>query len=489
MNYHFRLSVALLFLVAAATVCFNSISSARSHYPVTALKATADSPVAMQDFPKPPTKITSALAIVPPDAIGIPTQGNMDLYSWLTFVALNWPANTSNCTPNLGGSILSGQGPTVWETYLDDSDVFVKPPATPARWCSQTSSATRAARLASLPANLRMMATRVTGNGAVPKILFRRAKASQNLLQRFPGLDEAVGGVLTDQNGRFVRYEVRLNQDEYNFLTAPTNNLWSQSGQDSYAKTITFPIGPSAYGPTGAMEIKAAWKVLSLKEAASHRYYMTRAIVYNDDSGTPSPGPNPVTLGLVGLHILHKTRSQPTWLWSTFEQVDNLKPPPGSGFGAKASFTNSGCSPKICPPNVQTASKPYTELDKTGKPLNKGVQVVRLNAPNDSMATSLNLVFQKLLAGSVWANYQLISTQWVGEDGTLPKPAFLGNAVLETFIQGPVPPSDGPVAFPNSGYNPFATGVTSSCLKCHSVATTASGKAKADFSFIMGEAQ
>ncbi|MGB8507512.1 MAG: hypothetical protein WCD76_03825 [Pyrinomonadaceae bacterium] len=449
------------------------------------LEPLAASPFAMQDFPTPPQKITSALAVIPPDATGIPTQGNMNLNSWLTFVALNWPANTATCGPNLSGSILSGRGPTVWETYLDDSDVFVKPPATPSGWCAQTPSATKAARLARLPAKVRLLAQQQ----GVRKLLFRQAKASKNLSQRFPGIDEAVGGVLTDQNGRFVRYEVRLNRDEYNFLTAPKNNLWNQRGQDSYAQTITFPVGPSSYGPTGAIEIKAAWKVLSAKEVSGGRFYMTRAIVYNDDKDTPSPGVNPVTLGLVGLHILHKTRSQPTWLWSTFEQVDNLKPPPHSPFGAKASFTNPDCSPLTCPPNVQTAPTPYTELDKNGKPLNKPVQVVRLNPVNDSMAESLNVTFQKLLAGSVWANYKLISTQWVGEAGTLPKPAFLGNAVLETFIQGPVPPSDGPVAFPGAGYNPFGPGATSSCLKCHSVATTASGKAKSDFSFIMGEAQ
>ncbi|MFL6209487.1 MAG: hypothetical protein ACJ74W_11590 [Pyrinomonadaceae bacterium] len=484
MRSHSKLSVTLLFLVAFTTFYFISISFARSTHPATGAMASV-SPFMMQDFPTPPQKITSALATVPADARGIPTQGNMDLYSWLTFVALNWPANTTTCGPNLNQSILSGRGPTVWEMYLDDSDVFVAPPAKPARWCAQTPSATQAARFARLPAKVRLLAARA----GVRKILFRQAKASLNLRQRFPGIEEAVGGVLTDQSGRFVRYDVRLNRDEYNFLTAPQNNLWSRSGQDKYTQTITFPIGPSTYGPTGAMEIKAAWKVLTAKEVTSRRFYMTRAIVYNDDQGTPSPGPNPVTLGLVGFHILHKTRSQPTWLWSTFEHVDNLKPPPGSPFGAKASFTKPDCPPQTCPPNVQTAPSPATELDKNGKPLNKPVQVVRLNAVDDQLGASLNVTFQKLLAGSVWANYQLVSTQWVGEDGTLPKPPFMANVVLETFIQGPVPPTDGPVPFPQPGYNPFAPGVTSSCLKCHSVATTASGQAKADFSFIMGEAQ
>ena len=30
------------------------------------------------------------------------------------------------------------------------------------------------------------------------------------------------------------------------------------------------------------------------------------------------------TMGLVGLHIVSKTPARPQWIWSTFEQVDNV---------------------------------------------------------------------------------------------------------------------------------------------------------------------
>lgn len=441
---------------------------------------------APQDFPTPPTKITSALTTIPADSTGIPAQSNFDLYSWLTFIALNWPASTVTCTANLNQSILSSQGPVVWETYLNDSDVFVTPPAKPSGWCPQTTSALRSPLLAGLRSPL----LRLVQRRAVRKILVRQSKASASLTANFPGIEQALGGVLTDQNGRFVRYEITMNTDEYGYLTDPKNNLWNKAGQNSFTSTISFPNGPSSYGSVGAIEIKAAWKVLSQTEINSKRFYTTSAIVFNNDAGSPSPGKNPVTLGLVGLHIIHKTRQQPTWIWSTFEHVDNLKPPPGSPFGRKASFFNPGCPPATCPPNVQTAATPYTELNSSGMPINKPVQVMRINPVGDSDADSLNKTFRALLQGSVWANYQLISTQWVGEAGTLPKPPFLANMTLETFIQMPKPPSDGPIPFPSPGYNPFAPGIaSSSCLKCHSVATTASGKAKGDFSFMLGEAK
>lgn len=463
-----------------------------------------------QDFPTPPSSITSALANVPPDAAGIPTQGNIDLNSWLTFIALNWPADTSKCGPNTGATILSGSGPTVWETYLSDADVFVAPGSKPSPWCPQTSGSPTSAQLSRLPAAARRLAQqsgartvffRLSKGSAEVKGKLRAgagrgkaspaAQANQNSLT---GIEEAVGGVLTDQNGRFVRYEVRLNQDEYNYLTQ--NNLWNRKGQDYFTntlkKTITFPIGQISTGAIGAIEIKAAWKVLSASEIAGKRFYAIKAVIFNNEK---NQNPSVATLGLVGMHITHKTQTQPKWIWSTFEHVDNLRPPPGSPFGAKASFTNPDCPPATCPPNVQTAKQPYTELGPNGQPLNKPVQVTRVNPVGDENVNQLNQTFRGLLQGSVWANYQLISAQWVGELGSLPKPPFLANTVIETFNQTPSPPSDGPYPFPSPQYNPFAAGVTSSCMKCHSVAVTASALAngqtqpKADFSFIMGNAQ
>jgi hypothetical protein len=341
----------------------------------------------------------------------------------------------------------------------------------------------------------------------VRKVFSRISKASPKVKtkaglggQTFSGIEQAVGGPITDQNGRFVRYEVHVNKDEYDFIR--TNGLWNRKGQDHYTnvlkKTITFPRGDTRTGVVGAIELKAAWKVLSPPEIAGKRFYMTKGVIYNDEK---KQRPSVATLGLVGLHIIHKTMSQPNWIWATFEHVDNLAAPPGSPVGARASFFNPDCPPSICLPNAQTASPPSTELDNYGRPLNRPVQVVRLNPVQtqvfqpDTNVDGLNKIFRGLLQGSVWANYQLISAQWEGEVPIGVKPGFLANAVIETYIQGPVPASDGLFKYPSVEYNPFASCVTSSCLKCHSVAVTASALAnnqpqpRADFSFIMGNAQ
>ena len=54
-------------------------------------------------------------------------------------------------------------------------------------------------------------------------------------------------------------------------------------------------------------------------------------------------GQNPVTLGLVGLHIVHKTDSEPQWIWSTFEHVNNV-PAAADPAGAHYNFYRAGCA-------------------------------------------------------------------------------------------------------------------------------------------------
>ncbi|WP_164021755.1 hypothetical protein [Pyxidicoccus trucidator] len=408
------------------------------------------------------TSITAALSSPPVDACSRhgEFQSDVDVYSWNTFIAMNWPADTSSCLPDTQNSILSGQGPVVWETYPQDSDIFVAPDAgAPGKWCTFATPAAVEKQLLRLRAATPAERLQVAA-GRVDKVLVSDSKASDLVAERFGGIGQAVGGPLTDQNGRFVRYEKRVNLDEYNYLIA--NNLWNAAGQNGV--TVSFPTGPNQNpgpcngkpcGPVGAMEIKASWKVLSPSEVSGKRFYMRKAWVFNDEAGDSSPGANPVTVGLVGLHIIHKTETQTTWFWSTFEHVDNTT----------SSFFNPHCP--NCQDNTQTAQKPYTELAPDGGPLNAPVQVVRTTPIQaDELSPGLNDYYRGLLKGSVWANYQLISTQWATGGAPQGTPTPLANVTMETFIQP-----------------------TASCLGCHKFATTADGGSSADFSFLLGEAQ
>ncbi|MGZ4829277.1 MAG: hypothetical protein ACXV78_06500 [Candidatus Angelobacter sp.] len=443
----------------------------------TAPVTCADSESYTGDFPPVPTTIDKTCAVIPLDMSGTPEQSGADLYSWLTFVSVNWPVDPTTCTADPNTSILSGTQNPTWLTFLSNDEVFVPSPQTPANWCyspgargkagatpakfastEAAATARRNVKLAHLPPKVRALAQK---HPAVQLFLHHNAKGHDLLAStthmkaavspQLQSILDATGEPVTDQNGRFVRYTINIGEDEYNYIMA--QSLWKNSGQ-SAAKDLSFPYsGQSSATELGAMEFKAAWKVLGQNDNPSH-FFTQQAIVYNDENGTPSPGANPVTVGLVGLHITHKTKKQQKWLWSTFEQVEN----------DTQSFFNPKCSASQCPPNVETATQPYYELNPDGSPHNQPVQVV---PAVQTTAASLNTTFQGLLPNTPWAYYKLISTQWVGELGQAPKPAKLGNSVLETFVSKTIPYS---------------------CMDCHNFASDSKGF-KSDFSFIMNAQQ
>jgi hypothetical protein len=391
------------------------------------------------------TRITSDLAQLSPDYCAMPVQANLDFYAWREFIALNWPANPSTCGADLEKTILDSSGPRVWQTWLLGSEVMVANGSKPSAWCPDS-----------------------------------RKKEPQTFTARDTVL--SVGGVLIDQNGRFSRHETRLNEDVYNYLV--TNNLWNKAGQRD--ARIDMPTGPKdllcdgqCCGSTGAIMVKASWKVLGANDDKS-RFYTLQAHLLD--------AAQPALLGMVGLHIAHKTPSQKKWIWASFEHVDNVtklfnnpRCPQTPVYNPNAPVP---CTQTCCPPNSQTAARDpktnaYVELSPAGEPLNRPTQVTRVLRISNTL---VNKQFQSLLKGSVWEHYELVSTQWVDHQGNT-TPEFAANTTLETFDQGPNPPTHGKLP-----YKPFSPHVSSSCMKCHATAKNSAG-GSADFSFILGTAR
>jgi hypothetical protein len=71
----------------------------------------------------------------------------------------------------------------------------------------------------------------------------------------------------------------------------------------------------------GAIEIKAAWRPLTPAEMKSGRFYTRNVIYYTGPQGKQHYA-NAV-YGLVALHIIHKTKSFPAFVFATWEQVDD----------------------------------------------------------------------------------------------------------------------------------------------------------------------
>ncbi len=371
-------------------------------------------------------------------------QYGFDVYSWKTFVALNAPA--------AGDGFIGPDVQTVWESWAEPFAIFLPDGSTPPAW-GATEPFPEACQ-------------GVASEGDSMKVLRMVAK-TPNVLTAFDQPFKT--GPLIDQNGRYTRFEISINEAMYNYIV--NNTLYNTQGQAAFGD-VNFPSGSDTAG-VGAIMAKASWRVID--ESEKDRFHTAEALIYTPASADP-PIKESCTkelVGLVGLHIGHKTDTEPQWLWSTFEHVDNVPSQAeienGDSLKSAYNYYNPNCSQDDCPWN-QPPPRPW---DPNVEPFPAGYmsQVVRL-IPVTEDTQKLNQEFQALLAGTVWENYMLISTQWPADaksttDPTgAPAPQFLANTTLETYIQGEVPLA------------------SSSCIDCHNNATTTQGTFS-DFTYIL----
>ena len=340
------------------------------------------------------------------------------LFSWRTFVALNWPAAPRKRGQPLGSASLDSQGPRVWETWKEPYEVYLKSGKRPARWEIEVPP----------PGSNQKLGR---------KALVRETKVSDVLDQSVQATqaDGRIPPILTDQNGKIVRYEIRMNRTVFDHILS--NNLYDGEVQAA-TDTVSYP--------DGACLIKASWKEIVPAEA--QQFVSAPCLVYDQEQ------PREALMGLVGFHIMIKTPSAPQWVWATFEQVNNVT-------GPHASFFNPAYSEKT--QNLQTVAGIPSQVTRT--------------VPIPDWLQAVNARMQKDLAarGSALQHYELVETQRpVAQDrpAGLPstvfsvEPPLLSNTTQETFIQ------------------------KSSCMGCHAMAATLNDHkfVSGDFTFTLNDA-
>lgn len=400
-------------------------------------------------------------------------QPPFDIFSWQTFIALNWPSD-ANGNPLPGKLGDNPYAPRVWETYPDPIAIFDD--GEPALLLAIDDAAAKGQkffhRFAKSPHPLR--------DGSTP-----------------PDYDdeEADGHALVDRNLNFALFEVRVNPDEAKFIV--DSGLTTLAGIDAFFRRNNrqFELPSSKFPSTvGAMEIKASWRILdpALGDDTT-RYYTRNALisVSKENSANGQAFTVQAKVGLVGMHIIRKTATFPFLTWSTFEHMDNTPDDVQAAQTAQDtakrwSFYNVLCL--TCPPNVAPVPAPadsghykwnpkppyaaryavVVDGEQNNRPF--GTQVTRVY-PIYYRTQQVNKLWQAKLAGTVWANYRLVGTQWLQKDSTTPEPnapSRLGNTTLETYIQ-----------------------LDASCITCHSFAsvTYQTDTIPTDLSFIFGMAQ
>jgi hypothetical protein len=181
------------------------------------------------------------------------------LFAWTMFLTINCPAQTTSASPH------------IWETWKSVEEVYLPGGKAPAPWSAP--------------------------------------QPPRTLLDR-PEID---GYTLLDKNNQPILGEIRMNRGTFDYIVQ--RSLYSKAGQLAFFASS----GPPIDFPVDAMEIKAAWLILTPSDPANSRFYTVQANYSDPVTGKT----HPVLAGLASLHITSKVI--PNWFWTTFEQVDNQK--------------------------------------------------------------------------------------------------------------------------------------------------------------------
>ncbi|MBM7116647.1 hypothetical protein [Archangium primigenium] len=354
-------------------------------------------------------------------------QALFDTFAWENFLALNSPADADG-NPDASVQTDNPEKARVWEFFRESSSVFLPDGVQPEPWASTAKKLAPLVQRREAPTRRLWM----TSLGS------RKAANDTSLLNES---FQAFSGPLVDLHGNWVRYEVLLNKTEFDYLYQ--NELYNLDGQIVYTarNPIDFPANDGKNGP-GSMEIKLAWKQLTGADDPS-RFFVRQGQVIHYDAGPDGvQKAGRVTtemMGLVGMHIAVRTQSSPTWVWATFEHVDNVNVNPleldSQGRTRRPNFYNpeTPVAPvnQLAPMNARTAAgAPLTTWAEnlTHTP----TQVLQvLPVPGGTEAINARFQAALLSQGSVFKNYKLIGTQWPTEPSF---PAFPGGMVFGTNI-------------------------------------------------------
>jgi hypothetical protein len=376
-----------------------------------------------QPCPNPPVP-TIASSQVPVD-VCIPQNfpGNQnpiqffDDYSWRSFIAMVWPVEMDHRGQPDNSKTVADTGPRVFETFKSVWEIFHNDGSSPSAWNTYD-----AARFNACNATVSF--------GDVVLASF----------SKFSDLGQAgfgsLVGPLVAQNTTYVRYLTGFNEIEFSQIL--NSQLYLRSNVPQPPASLTFK--------NEALDVKSAW-ILMKDIPNPERYYTRTALVLDPQSGNCSTA----TVGLVGLHIVQKTPTRPQWIWSTFEQVDNV-PPAVSGGSGKFNFNDGTGGPML------SFNKYPIEplIVPTPAPFN----VERVTPIHPSTADT-NTTYRNLLrgAGSVWQFYQLVMTQWP----LVPSQPATPGTPANTF-----PGTNATSAFANVTMETFdQANVKTGCMACH----------------------
>jgi hypothetical protein len=377
-------------------------------------------------------------------------QREFDLNAWQMFLALNWPTNDDGQPAPRIEDI--NFGPPHWTLWHNSSDIYRENGAAP-QACGKPPRERELVlqRDLALPVSAGLPAFRTEANSNVAARSTRflgviSAVGELNAANLGDDITQAFSGPLIDQNRNFVFYEILIDPNEVTYLCE--NKLYNINGQVAFSGgggKVNMPSGHPQQNWSGSFELKLAWKLMEPGKDDQSRFFVQDARIM-DLGPDGKPLERTVKVGLVGMHIGHKSETSPQWIWATFEQVDNLDVDQVDNPKRHPSFNDPGCP--LCtvnaPPQKKNGLYPRTPVQASRT----------IPIPADKAALNAEAATVLARAGSVWRYYQLIDTQWptdpkaqlsawdsglsqsVGnKPGGRPTPVFLTNITMETYFQ------------------------------------------------------
>lgn len=229
------------------------------------------------------------------------------------------------------------------------------------------------------------------------------------------------GNDLIAQSGAEVLYDMSVNQPMYNYIV--NNQLYTQNCFNNGGMNIHMPPTTDPSTGAGSIELKTAW--LPMASCDSTKYHCVKATMQ---------GGTPVTVGLIGIHIVHKIDDHQEWIWTSFEHVNNAPDcakvtAPPSGYSSW-NFFNSSFVPvgSACDPcnnfggtncnddnqcNTFVSETDIPNICRTQQLMSAGCQ--NNGNLNDDVNDDVCLnesVWSLLPSNSVWKNYMLVGTLW-----------------------------------------------------------------------------
>jgi hypothetical protein len=384
-------------------------------------------------------------------------QRGFDFYSWLTFLALNAPADGSPIESAKSNTPTKWEQPSNFKQLLD----VMLPDGKSSKWEDKKI----------VPPECLAQYNKLKGKVMVTEMI------EESFNEPFKT------GPLIDQQGNYAIFDILMNKSMFDYIQK--HNLQSKAGQQSKENAslkVDFPAGANrAPGDPGAVMLKVSWKVLDSPNERQNFHTVDALVLMPRHSNEASKPPClRKTLGLVGFHVGHKTENRRQWIWTSFEHKKNV--PEQQEVDNKQeqgpyNFYKVGCDPMKCRVN-QTPPSPWEPTYKNGLKFHDSAfrsQITRV-VPLTDETKKMNKQFQDILGDTVWKNYMLLSTQWPSDfrcagkkDETstppppepatdfkkepdmncAPAPTYLANSTLETYSQGT---------------DPLAS---SSCMACH----------------------